>query len=153
MHMMIVSCVCAVVLGLVVEVRKIRRAKAFFQQEATRYAQLERLERGENAYLLRLAQFHKETAENDLREIEVLRATLGSYHWPAEKTSLLRRIERRVRSYEKSMVEGRRCLASVQKKRGRIVELSGVRQAYDNAACSLWIPFAPRSFRFGSTMP
>ena len=153
MHMMIVSCVCAVVLGLVVEVRKIRRAKAFFQQEATRYAQLERLERGEIAYLLRLAQFHKETAENDLREIEVLRATLGSYHWPAEKTSLLRRIERRVRSYETSMVEGRRCLASVQKKRGRIVELSGVRQAYDNAACSLWIPFAPRSFRFGSTMP
>ena len=129
---------CAVILGCIVEIQRIKRAQAFFRQMSSIYAQRETLERSKISSFLDMAQFDNSMAESEKESIERLRSGGGRQF--GEVDSHLRW---RVRFYHEHVASERRCLSYASEARIKADRFAILKQTYATAANSLWLPFAP----------
>jgi hypothetical protein len=139
--MMTTVFVCGVILGCIVEIRRIKRAQAFFGQQAAYYAQRERIERNTLSFFLNSALSDKRLAENMKQSIERSRFRVGDRWGQADIDRRL--LMSKLKLYEAAMESGRQCLLYAQNARVEADRLSLLRCDYAEAASCWWLPFAP----------
>jgi hypothetical protein len=130
---------CALLLGCIIEMRRIMRAQLFFGQMAANYAQREKFERDSIAFDLDLALVHKRIAESQRESIE-RQADRAGRHLGDVNDALL---QSRIRLYESRIDSGRRNLMQVREARIKAERFAILKQIYADAASCLWLPFAP----------
>jgi hypothetical protein len=135
--LMFAVALCALIIGCILEMRRIKRAQAFFGQMAAIYAQREKLERDLIPFLLDQALREKRMAERERESIE--RSNAGR-HWGDRQDTLL---SSRIRLLELSMASGREYLLRVRQARIKAERFAILKQTYAEAANCLWLPFAP----------
>jgi hypothetical protein len=128
---------CALIIGCILEMRRIKRAQAFFGQMAAIYAQREKLERDLIPFLLDQALREKRMAESERESIE--RSSAGR-HLGEIPDALL---SSRIRLLERSMASGREDLLRVRQARIKAERFAILKRTYAEAASCLWLPFAP----------
>jgi hypothetical protein len=135
--LMFAVALCALIIGCILEMRRIKRAQAFFGQMAAIYAQREKLERDFIPFLLDHALREKRMAESERESIE--RSNAGR-HLEEIPDALL---SSRIRLLERSMASGREDLLRVRLARIKAERFAILKQTYAEAASCLWLPFAP----------
>jgi hypothetical protein len=135
--------VCAVVLGCIVDLRRIRRAQVSFGRRATSYAQLEKLERAKLSDILRDVASYKQGLDREKKSLERLVAAVGRRRSVSDRDILLERIRLKMESYDFSAALARDRLLDARRARVNADRLSTLKQVYANAAGCLWLPFAP----------
>jgi hypothetical protein len=135
--------VCAIILGGILDARRIRRARVSFGQRATNYAQLEKLERDKLSDILRDVAWYKQRVDRERKSLERLLTTVGRRRSFADQDLLLERIRRRAESYDFSAALARERVLDARRARVNADRLSALKQVYAKAANCLWLPFAP----------
>jgi hypothetical protein len=137
--LMIAVVFCALLLGCLLEMRRIKRAQLFFGQMAANYAQREKYLRDNIAIYLHQAQLDKRMAESQRESIE-RQASRGGRHLGDVGEGLLKS---NLRLYEGYLNSGRRNLTQVREARIKAERFALLKQNYADAASCLWLPFAP----------
>jgi hypothetical protein len=130
---------CAVILGCIVETRRIKRAQTFFGQMASIYSQREALERSKISDFNDIASFYKEMAQKERESIERQDSRVGRHLGEAESIQL----RRRVLLYNECVTSERQSLLHARGARIKADRFALLKQTYAEAASYLWLPFAP----------
>jgi hypothetical protein len=134
MAMVLVS---GLVLGCFVDSLRIRRAQARFRQQATHFAELEKLERLKASDCLDMALYYKQSCELDKAMLDRARRPEDCYFPNSEVIGL-------EKSIDDAFAYGKQELHDADRARSRAQKYASLSQAYAKAASSLWLPFAPR---------
>jgi hypothetical protein len=130
---------CGLILGCVIETRRIKRAQACFRQRAADFGQLETGERNLASTFLSQSLNHKKVCEQYTEWIERLR-TPGDRSFPNPNNRVINGLEAAI---EQSFALGKQRLLDAQEAKSKAENFSILRRAYAEAAKCVWLPFTP----------
>jgi hypothetical protein len=141
---LLIVALTAIVLGLLVEARRIKRTQALYLKESAKYAQLEKHEIAERSIHLQRALILKKTIEfmEERRREEGARDHFFVPSQPADRF-----IGSQAEAYNRNLKWGRESLVRADVARTRAQRFGELRRSYKEAGNCLWLPFGPNPLK------